>query len=321
VILRPARRVGVWLATAMAHGISRRGDAPQARTAAETDLSDGLTGRCSFFNESVATPTWITHAPVDGVITRWRFRGGCCVADAANEHRVVFRIFRQGDRPGFEYVKVAVRTGAAYVLPAGGTLLASDVIEVPERLPIYAGQWPGLNTEWPLDLAGKAATNNNIRFMQPAPADEVPGQSTVGSPAEASASTLSNVVVSFNAVLEPDADHDGYGDESQDCSPADPTSQVGCTPPPPSFLPNPITLNGGRARVALAAAAKAGKRRLLGSAKFSVKPGKSAKIKVRITKAGRKLLGKRRRHSITVTLRPTGGKAISVRRTVTLPRR
>ena len=194
--------------------------------------------------------------------------------------------------------------------------------------------------------------------------------------AEASASTLSNVVVSFNAVLEPDADHDGYGDESQDCSPADPTSQAGCTPPPPSFLPNPpaggvscpapcvgvgstagtyiifgtlpttpyrsgyvvpvacppgssvnctgtvdITLNGGRARVALAAAAKASKRRLLGSAKFSVKPGKSAKIKVRITKAGRKLLGKRRRHSITVTLRPTGGKAISVRRTVTLPRR
>jgi hypothetical protein len=293
---------------------------------------------------------------------------------------VVFRVFRQGDRPSFERVKVAVRTGAAYVLPAGGQLLSSEVVEVPERLSIAQGQWPGLNLEWPLQLAGKAAAGNRIRFMQPAPADEQVGQSTLGSASEASAATLDGVVLSFNALLEPDADHDGYGDETQDCAPADPAVQTGCSqpsqplPPAPDLLPVGIncngscpttgqggaigppgtqtyivfgwtppvpsgngrgyvvavacppgssvnctgtvdlTLNGGRARAAARAA------RLLGRARFSVTPGSRTAVKVAFSKAGLKLLGKRRRQSITVTLRPSGGPAVSVRRTVTLPR-
>jgi hypothetical protein len=75
-----------------------------------------------------------------------------------------------------------------------------------------------------------------------------------------------------------------------------------------------LTLNGGRARAAAAPA------RLLGRARFSVTPGSRTAVKVAFSKAGRKLLGTRRRQSITVTLRPSGGPAVSVRRTVTLPR-
>lgn len=77
-----------------------------------------------------------------------------------------------------------------------------------------------------------------------------------------------------------------------------------------------ITLNGGRAR-----AAKKTSPRLLGRSSFSLAPGKRANLKIAFSKMGRKLLGSKRRHSITVTLRPKGGPAVSIRPTVTLPKR
>ena len=48
------------------------------------------------------------------------------------------------------------------------------------------------------------------------------------------------------ADIEPDADRDGYGDETQDCAPADPAVQTGCgaTPEPPgpsTGTPGPAT--------------------------------------------------------------------------------
>jgi hypothetical protein len=48
-----------------------------------------------------------------------------------------------------------------------------------------------------------------------------------------------------SARVEPDADHDGYGDETQDCLPADATKHdVGCAPTPPAPpappLPPPV---------------------------------------------------------------------------------
>jgi hypothetical protein len=348
-------------------------------TFAAVGCQQGLTGRCSFFNDAwVANPAWPAVATGPGVITLWRFRGGCCLEDDEHEHRVVLRVFRQGDRPTYEYVKVAVRTGAAYVLPAGGRLLGSDVVEVPDRLPIDAGQWPGINVDWPMSIAGKAATGNTIRFMQPAPPDAPPGTVTPGTPYEASSSQTNDVVIMFHAIVEPDADRDGFGDETQDCAPGDPGSQTGCEPVPPPPPPPPppaplivgvgcpspcssgggtggasaggggaatyivfggtppaarpggfivpvacppgssvnctgtvdITLNGGRASAA--------KRRLLGRARFSVAPGGSKQVSVKLSRAGRRLLLRGRRRTVTVTLRPSGGPAVSVQRTVSL---
>lgn len=201
---------------------------------AAVGCQQGLTGRCSLFtDESSATPAFPATAPGNGVITRWRFRGGCCTEDNDKEHHVVLRVFRQGNWADYEYVKLAVRTGAAYVLPAGGQLLAENIVEVPDRLRISAGQWPGVNMDWPFAMAAKGATGNRIRFMQPAPPDSPPDHAGTGPPHDASASALGDSILQFQAIVEPDGDGDGYGDETQDCAPGNAAVQGGCAPPPP----------------------------------------------------------------------------------------
>src|SRR5262249_9456177 len=45
--------------------------------------------------------------------------------------------------------------------------------------------------------------------------------------------------VNVAAVVEPDADHDGYGDDTQDQCPKDPAKQTGCGAPPIQAGPKP----------------------------------------------------------------------------------
>ena len=45
--------------------------------------------------------------------------------------------------------------------------------------------------------------------------------------------------LSVSAVLEPDADDDGYGDETQDCAPTDPSRNEDCTPPDTTITKGP----------------------------------------------------------------------------------
>jgi hypothetical protein len=43
-----------------------------------------------------------------------------------------------------------------------------------------------------------------------------------------------NLVLDVSAKLEADADHDGFGDETQDCAPSNPGTHSGCSVPPAS---------------------------------------------------------------------------------------
>jgi hypothetical protein len=45
--------------------------------------------------------------------------------------------------------------------------------------------------------------------------------------------------IAYNADVEPDADHDGYGDETQDACPGDARTQGACTPPTPAPASTP----------------------------------------------------------------------------------
>ena len=56
-----------------------------------------------------------------------------------------------------------------------------------------------------------------------------------GQPARTGVSTSGELLV--NADIEPDADHDGYGNETQDRCPTDATAQGTCPPPPPDADP------------------------------------------------------------------------------------
>ena len=56
---------------------------------------------------------------------------------------------------------------------------------------------------------------------------------------------LATTSFAYNADVEPDADHDGFGDETQDKCPTDASTQDSCPPPPPvagpASAPDPAT--------------------------------------------------------------------------------
>ena len=58
------------------------------------------------------------------------------------------------------------------------------------------------------------------------------------------------------------------------------------------------------------------KRKTLAHVRFSVKPGKTKKILVKLSKAGRKLLKRKGKLKVVLTIRPNEGDPVSVRRTL-----
>ncbi len=128
---------------------------------------------------------------------------------------------------------------------------------------------------------------------------------------------LNGIQVLLQGVWEPDADTDGLGDESQDpdgghpAAPAVPDAGPTTTPPPPAPLTIPTTarLRGRAAQIALTcrlAIRCRGTLRLLapprtpakslayGSAAFSIPAGATRKITVKLNRAARKKLARRR---------------------------
>jgi hypothetical protein len=133
---------------------------------------------------------------------------------------------------------VGISPGPVFEVPVGGALEVTSIIDAPVRIPIAAGQWIGVDTDFPIGMAvyyGAPGGQSPGQYEQfdPAPADGV--EATGLGP-------ITNRALAMNATLEPDADKDGFGDETQDCQPADPASHTPCsggTPPPPSPLPIP----------------------------------------------------------------------------------
>jgi hypothetical protein len=139
-------------------------------------------------------------APVAGVITSWRFQAG------AAPPTIKFKVFR----------------------PAGGTLFtvtgSSDGVDpvantqnsFPTRVAVLAGDAIGFSVQ----VGGNCMINTAGTYRS------VFGDVAVGSTqAFASAGTGTLDVA---AVVEPDVDHDGYGDETQDGCPSQSASHGAC---------------------------------------------------------------------------------------------
>ena len=289
-----------------------------------------------------------------GVVTRWRFRAGCCT-DAQTESRTLtLKTFRPGTQDGlggYSYV-VPVRTGPSFVIPPGNQVSSDPFVELPARLPIAAGERVGIVADHPIGLAVYNPTAGVTST------DIANGTFYNG---EAYGYPMPNVALAISADVEPDADGDGFGDESQDCAPADPATQGTCpvAPSPPSLLPvykpgpcegfcggggvagfsGPIAVApsgngvvyvplacppsaaqpcGGFLDVTKQEAKKASsaKRKALAHVRFSVQPGKTKRIRVKLSKAGRRLLRQKGRLKVVLTVRPDDGDPVSVRRTL-----
>jgi hypothetical protein len=165
-------------------------------------------GPCNYQCARVQTTTagGVSTSPTtDGVVVRWRL---------------------QAPKPGTYLVRViSPALGGGYTVTASSApvTIGSDeaLWTFSTRLPIPAGGYVAMlppataSQEW---LASPPAGAKWASFND-APSGPVALSSSVGG------------VSMYDADIEPDADHDGYGDVTQDACPTDATTQGACPPP------------------------------------------------------------------------------------------
>jgi uncharacterized repeat protein (TIGR01451 family) len=146
-------------------------------------------------------------APIDGVITRWRFRAG------APAHPLTLQVLHPAGSDAYTVSAASPGTPAA----AGGALTSVDA-----RLAVRAGDRLGLASPGDIGAVARMASSGEqvAVFGQPPP--------TVGQTATPGATTDPFRLL-VQADIEPDGDADGYGDVTQDVCPFDATRHAGCT--------------------------------------------------------------------------------------------
>jgi hypothetical protein len=201
-------------------------------------------GSCgaSVAQTAVETGTQSYAVPAGGgVITSWQTQTG------PNAGTVKLKVFRPTGSPTVYYVvgEDGPRSIAANTSPS----FSSGI-----RIPVQAG-----------DLLGLHGAGTNCTSYQPGKN----GYHSVGfglgmDPLAGNNATVeggtSQMALEITAKIEPDADHDGYGDETQDQCPADAAAHllpcpVATTPPPPDTTPPSLKLSSKAKQAALKAKA------------------------------------------------------------------
>jgi hypothetical protein len=164
-------------------------------------------------------------AQQDGVITSWSYR-----ANSVVDGTVKLKMFRP--LGGDDYRAV----GAA----SAQTPVANSLNTYPTRISVRQGDKIGARTE-NLPIASNQDPAGSFAFF----ANDV----STGDSATFTQGSLR--LHDISAVLEADADQDGYGDSSQDLCPADASTQSAC---PAANPPDPSACNVARAKLAKAKA-------------------------------------------------------------------
>ena len=107
--------------------------------------------------------------------------------------------------------------------PASGTIETFNT-----REPVQGGELLGLHHTANADCY-RLALGYDVGTI---PGDQAPGVTAAYAP-------ISGAQLSVSAVLEPDADNDGYGDETQDCAPTDQSRNEDCNPPDSTITKGP----------------------------------------------------------------------------------
>jgi hypothetical protein len=256
-------------------------------------------------------------SPIDGVVVRFRVRNDLTdVGGNTVRPRVI--------RPAAGGAFTGIATGAsATVLDLDGGNPSTQVF--PTSLPIMAGDLVALDSDAP---------HGNLAILR-----FTPGESSITraywEPPLANGSTLGPTVITsnsgdeymFNADVEPDADCDGRGDETQDavvsggCAPAKPAGVAGatvkgkrlrltleCALASGDCADNQISLRTAK-KIDLgkiAATAKA-KRILLARGSASLAAGETKTVALKLRKRGRRLFRARKKVRATATVTAAGG--------------
>jgi hypothetical protein len=160
-----------------------------------------------------------TAVPFDGVVVRWRVLDGTTGTYRA---RVVVPNPEAGDATHTGYR--VLHSSAAESVTAPTQPLFSKISTFQTRLPIPAGAYVALSAP-PYSEQGFQASSGAATYDEPE--DGGDGISVRG--------LTHNGTVLYDADIEPDADHDGYGDITQDECPTDASTQGAC---PPASVPS-----------------------------------------------------------------------------------
>lgn len=313
---------------------------------------------CEFVTYGSTNPDALAASPVAGVITSWSFRAGCCTDPQTVPHTITLRTFNLGVQTagGHAYL-VPAGTGPSFVIPPGNNVPGDPPVTLPARLPIHVGQRIGIDADYPISVVVYNPTANvsSTVLFDPAGFPEYMGE-RYGNP-------LTSTAMAINAMVEPDADGDGFGDETQDCQRGDPASHQACTPSPTPVQPPPVYIPGGKCEkncgggavfagpipppsgdgskiyISLECPANATqpcggfllldtfkpKRgvirfRTLAKQSYVVDPGEQKRVKLKLSKTGRKLLQKKGKLKVEITIDPNEGDPVTVRKTLKVPR-
>ena len=157
----------------------------------------------------VTVPGSPSYATPSGVLTSWRFQS----SSDASAGSVRLKIFQH------------IGTGLAFKVLAESsqkTLSPSTSYEFKERIPVSSGDLLGLKASGGAEVGITVPGTPENQLAQFSEADISVGQTGTATIA------WPNLRPSVSATVEPDADHDGYGDDSQDKCPVDATTQDFC---------------------------------------------------------------------------------------------
>src|SRR5262245_9513862 len=167
------------------------------------------TGRAS--GPSYATPS-------AGVLTVWSFQ-----ADDAVQTVMTLRVFRPTGTP--HQYQATADGSELKTIPA-----SSGLHNFATRIPVNAG-----------DIIGIRSTTGECALETNNPADTYDRHSGIATAVGAPGNylfDLSGWIVDISATLEPDADNDGFGDESQDQCLGQAGTSNGCPGPSPPVVPS-----------------------------------------------------------------------------------
>ena len=191
-----------WLGAAQAQGATSLGQAFSPNTGC---------GASTFIQSS--SPGNLYSAPFSGVITSWTYQ-----ASATPPAQLRLKVARSA---GGDFTIVGESSLQA---PVAGTLET-----FPTRIPAQAGDVIGFYQSTSAQCGTYTA---GYADHYASSTDVAPG----GPPLTYSPGGVFQLAI--GATIEPDADHDGFGDETQDACPSDSTTQGAC-PTPATMRPAP----------------------------------------------------------------------------------
>jgi hypothetical protein len=181
----------------------------------DTCAATSLLGSSSLVSlgHGTTNPTLPALVPMSGVITRWSLR---TVVGISPPHPQVLKVYRPTALPG----KFAV------VAESDPIVLASGLNTAAARIPVQTGDHLGLSEQkgavQPFSPLCLGSGEGIIGVVS--------GDPTVGSTVEVSERPPGSQLP-IVATIEPDADGDGFGDETQDLCPQSAASQAACFSP------------------------------------------------------------------------------------------